>query len=416
MGGSTVQEVTSVGAEVTATLTQAQVLALEAARSRFPGALTQSYIDVASRGLMPADVPQAAFDHLQQRVLGRADKKAYFETVETARRGVAKLLNAQPHEIAASRNVTDGLNMVANGMDWKPGDEVWLCSGVEHPSNLYTWRNLERLGVSVRDFPASGGEFPIDAVIEAMQASKSVRVVTVSATSFVPGFRTDLDRLGQACRARGVRLVVDGAQAVGITHIDLARTPVDALALSTQKGLCSVYGMGFLFVREAFANTLKPRYLSRFGVDLTGTHEADYDTGPITLQKGALRFELGNHNFLAATLVNRTLPLLNELGTQVIQAHVTALATQLADGLAALGAPVPMPRPGGRANLVSIQSARGPDPVVRLHQHLQSRGVLVAHRRNVVRFSFHFYNAQADVDNALVACKEWLAQHGDSLR
>ena len=107
MEGSTVQEVTSVGAEVTATLTQAQVLALEAARSRFPGALTQSYIDVASRGLMPADVPQAAFDHLQQRVLGRADKKAYFETVETARRGVAKLLNAQPHEIAASRNVTE---------------------------------------------------------------------------------------------------------------------------------------------------------------------------------------------------------------------------------------------------------------------------------------------------------------------
>lgn len=397
-------------------LTPAQVLAFEAARARFPGALAQSYIDVASRGLLPGDIPQVAFDHLQQRVLGRADKKAYFQSVERARAGVAKLLNAQPHEIATARNITDGLNMVANALDWKPGDEVFFCSGVEHPANLYVWRNLEPLGVKVRDFPAQDGQFPVEAVEQALRGTHRARMLAVSATSFVPGFRADLDRIGAACRAAGVHLVVDGAQSVGITHLDMAATPVDALALSTQKGLCSVYGMGFLYVREGFARKLAPRYLSRFGVDMSGTHEADYDPGPIRLQRAALRFELGNHNFLASTLVAHTLDLINGLGTQAIDRHVTALATRLADGLVAAGAPVRTPRPGGRANIVSIESARGPGPVAQLHKHLQECNVAAALRRNVVRFSFHLYNAQPDVDAALAACTEWLDRSGDTLR
>ncbi|WP_415838293.1 aminotransferase class V-fold PLP-dependent enzyme [Polaromonas hydrogenivorans] len=114
-----------------------------------------------------------------------------------------------------------------------------------------------------------------DDVIEALQGSHRARVVTLSATSFKPGFRADLDRLGAACRNAGVRLVVDGAQSIGITHLDLARTPIDAFAVSTQKGLCSLYGMGFLYVRREFAESLAPRYLARFGVDIDASHEAD---------------------------------------------------------------------------------------------------------------------------------------------
>lgn len=397
-------------------LTPVEARAFEAARARFPGALSQSYLDVASRGLMPADLPQLAYDHLQQRVFGRADKKAYFETVEVARRGVARLLNAQAHEIATTRNVTDGLNMVANALDWRAGDEVFVCSGVEHPANLYVWRNLEALGVKVRDLPAEEGQFPVEALEEALQRSPRPRIVAVSATSFVPGFRADLDRIGAACHAAGAHLIVDGAQAAGISHIDMERMPIDALSFSTQKGLCCLYGMGFLYVREKFATRLVPRYLSRFGIDMSGTHEADYDAGPIRLQRGALRFELGNHNFLASLLVGRTLELINELGTQAIDRYVTSLATRLAEGLVAAGAPVRVPRSGARANIVAIESQRGAEPVDQLHQHLKASNVHAALRRNVVRFSLHFYNVEADVDAALSACTRWLRHNGDTLR
>lgn len=381
------------------------------ARARFPGALTQAYIDVASRGLLPGDAPQIAHDHLRERVLGRTDKAAYFEVVEQARRGIARLLHAHVEEIAITKNVSDGLNMVANALDWKAGDEVWLCSAVEHPNNLYAWRNLEALGVKVRDFEAAESEFPIDAVIEALQGHHRARVITVSATSFLPGFRVDLDRLGAACRATGVRLVVDGAQSAGITHIDVEKTPIDALAMSTQKGLCSVYGMGFLYVRREFAEELRPRYLARFGVDIPATHEADYDAAPIRLQPAALRFDLGNYNFLAATLVTRALDLLNSLGSKDIDDHVCHLARRLGDGLVELGVPMVIPRLGRQANMICIESRRGQAPALALQEYLKTLNVQAAVRRNAVRFSFHFYNSEEDVDAALNGCSSWLTQH-----
>jgi cysteine desulfurase/selenocysteine lyase len=390
--------------------------AFEAARARFPGALSQSYIDVASRGLVPENAPALAFAHLTQRVQGRADKHAYFETVEEARQGVARLLGASPGEIAITKNISDGLNMVASSIDWRAGDEVFLCSAVEHPSNIYVWRNLERQLVSVRDFPSPDGLFPIDEVLQALEGKHRARVVAVSATSFLPGFRVDLDRLGAACRRAGARLIVDGAQCAGITHIDLSKTPVDGLAVSTQKGLCSLYGMGFLYVRKEFAETLTPRYLSRFGVDIDASHEADYDPGPVKYQRSAHRFDLGNYNFLAATLVSDTLKLLNGLGTEAIDRHVTALATELSTGLVNMGAPVRAPARVSRANIVCIESRRGPSPARELQQHLKASNIQTALRRNVVRFSFHLYNDMSDVEAAQRACETWFERHGPSLK
>lgn len=396
-------------------LSAGEASAFVAARARFPGALSQSYIDVASRGLVPGDAPQRAYDHLMQRVEGRASKAAYFEAVETARGGVARLINAAPHEIAITKNISDGLNMVANAIDWRTGDEIYVCSGVEHPANLYVWRNLEPLGVTVRDFLPQDGEFPLAAVLEALQGKHRARVVTVSGTSFVPGFRADLERLGAACRTAGARLVVDGAQSVGISHLDMARLPVDALAMSTQKGLCALYGMGFLYLRESFAETLAPRYLARFGVDIPATHEADYSTGPIKLARGAHRFDLGNYNFLAATLVCDTLSLLNDLGTEAIDRHTTALATHLADGLIAHDAPVRVAAPGRRANIVCIESRQGALPLQRLQQHLKACHVQAALRRDVLRFSFHLYNNSQDAEAAQTACTDWLRDHLDTI-
>lgn len=397
------------------TLSPSDTQRIAAARHRFPGALTQTYFDVASRGLLPDDAPDRAHEHMQQRVQGTADKYAYFALVDKARAGFAQLIGAATDEIAITKNISDGLNMVAASMEWRAGDEVFLCSGVEHPNNIYAWRNLEGLQVSVRDFPSVDGLFPTDAVIEALQGSHRARVVTLSATSFKPGFRAELDRLGAACRSADVRLVVDGAQSIGVTHLDLARTPIDAFTASTQKGLCSLYGMGFLYVRREFAESLTPRYLARFGVEMEANHEADYDDAPIKYQAAAQRFNLGNYNFLAALLVGDTLELLNGVGTQAIDTHVTGLAAALSAGLMDLGAPVARAPDALRANMVCIES-RNPDAAASLQAHLQAHKVMAAVRRNALRFSLHLYNNQADVDVALAACKSWLDLHGTTLQ
>jgi cysteine desulfurase / selenocysteine lyase len=94
---------------------------------------------------------------------------------------------------------------------------------------------------------------------------------------------------------------------------------------------------------------------------------------------------------------------------------VTSLGSQLAQGLVEFGAPVRVGTAGRRANIVCIESRQGAAPVAELQQHLKECNVQAALRRNLVRFSFHFYNNVGDVDAALAACKGWLARHGDRI-
>lgn len=376
-------------------------------RARFPGAMNRSHLDVASRSLMPASSHEVAAAHIAERIAGVIDKDRYFQLVEHARASFARLIGAGNSEIAITKNVSEGLNIVAASIDWKAGDEVFLCADIEHPNNIYTWRNLERLGVKVRDFAAPDGLFPLEAVIEALEKGSRAKVVTVSGTSFKPGFRTDLNTLGRACRRHGVSLVVDAAQSAGITHLDVEAMHIDALAASTQKGLCSLYGMGFLYVRESLAQTLKPRHLARFGVKIDATHEADYDTGPVQYRAGALRFDLGNYNFLAASLVGETLELLHACGTQAIDRHVTALTQALSNGLIEWGCPVVRPEGALTANMVCLTVAGKADEAHALQQYLQSQDVQAAVRRNLLRFSMHFYNDMSDIDKAIQVSRDW---------
>ena len=110
--------------------------------------------------------------------------------------------------------------------------------------------------------------------------------------------------------------------------------------MSTQKGLLGIYGMGFLYCRQSWAERLNPVYLARFGVDLGATHEAARGGDDFRLMPDARRFDLGNYNFAAAAGVDVSLATLDRIGTRNIEAHVTRLARRLASGLDQLGFPV----------------------------------------------------------------------------
>lgn len=386
---------------------QLHMSTFERVRARFSGTNDQAYLDVASRSLIPDSALHIAERHLADRVYGRVDKKAYFKLVEESRERFARLIGASPSEIAITKNVSEGLNIVASAIDWQPEDKVMLCAEIEHPNNVYAWRNLERQGVRIVDLPSENGEFPIEAAFTLLRSEKPPRVLTVSATSFRPGFRTDIKSLALACECVGTLMVVDGAQSVGVNHLDVSVSPVSALAVSTQKGLCALYGMGFLYVKASVAEHLSPRYLARFGVEIAATHEADYDPGPVVLRPGALRFDLGNYNFLAANLVNDTLQLIEECGTQAIDTYVTALAEELAIGFKSAGAIVLTPANGLRAHIVCVDMGDSAARAVSLQRALAADGVQAAVRGRFVRFSIHFYNNSQDIQRAVLSGTRW---------
>ena len=389
-------------------------LALAEARSHFPALERWTYMDVSARGVLSREARAAMDAHLDDRMLnGATSKDQFFALIEEARERFAALIGAEADEIAYTKNISEGLNIIATGLHWHKGENVVLCPDLEHPNNVYAWLNLQRYGVDVRTVPSRDGHIPVDALIERMDAN--TRVATVSTVSFAPGFRTNVETLGKACRERGVLLLVDAAQSVGVQHTDVRASNIDALAVSTQKGLLALYGMGYLYVRREWAERMHPAYLARFGVDLGDAHEASIGGYDFKLAPGARRFDLGNYNFLATAAVNASMKQLLEWDTRRIEPYVSALTHALARGFLDLGLPVAGGEPGPHLTKIVTVGAMsadhygtGDERYNRLYEHLVANRVKLSIRRGMLRFSMHVYNNMDDVERVLGLSREFL--------
>lgn len=373
----------------------------------FPAAEELTYLDVAARCVFPRCVREALDRHLDHRMLAGADKPKLFAMVEETRRRFADLIRANPEEITFTKNVSEGLNMVATGLDWRPGENVILCPQLEHPANIYPWLNLRRLGIEVRTVPPRAGAIPIEEMLA--HADDRTRVITASSVTFAPGFRTDLDGLGRVCRKRGIMFVVDAAQSVGVLATDVQRSCIDALSVSTQKGLLGLYGMGFLYCRREWAERMHPAYLARFGVDLGEAHEASMGELDFRLRPAALRFDLGNYNFMGTAAANASIQYLQQWSPAAVEAYVLDLSHALARGMLDLGLPVCGGAPGAHlAHIVSVGDlgSGGHDSTenprfASLHKYLIENQVRLSIRRGILRFSLHVHNTLRDVDRVL---------------
>lgn len=388
---------------------------ISALREQFPGTKRYTYLDVAARGLIPVPAREAIDTFLDQRMHGEADKAWMFDQVEAARSRFAALIKADPVEIAVTKNVSDGINAIAAAIPWQPGDNVVICESLEHPANVFPWHNLaKRQDIQLKIIEPDAGKIRLERIIDAIDPR--TRAVTVASVSFSPGFRFPLAELGAYCRQRGVFVIVDGAQSVGILDTDVGAAKIDALAVSTQKGLLSLYGGGFLYVRRELAETLTPVYLSRPGVKVASGHEASMgDVANFEFALGARRFDVGNHNFLAAIAVGKSIELLQDVGINAIEAHACTLARRLAEGLAEVGLPVfGDPADPARSHIVSVgrqlsddHDKTHDDEMLDLHAWLSENRVRFTIRRGMLRFSLHVYNSEEDVDNVISLARRW---------
>lgn len=393
-----------------------------AARRHFPGAEKSVYMDVSLRGLLGRPTRMAVDRFLEARMGGDLEKSEMFATVERGRAAFADMIGADPLEIAYTKNVSEGINLIATSMEWRPGDNVILCPELEHPNNVFPWHNVaRRQGVEVRSVLPRDGHVPVERMVDAMDAR--TRLVTAPTVSFSPGFITDVRTLADACRQRDVFLLLDAAQSVGVLQTDVRELGADALTVATQKGLLAFYGMGFLFVRRAVAERMTPASLARFGVHFEDdAHETALADEGFAYARGARRFELGNYNYLGATAAEASMKMLLALDVRRIEAHVRGLARRLAAGLLELGLPVCGGPPGDHlGHIVAVGESGGgrhytaDDPAMnRLHAHLSAHGVRLSIRRGVLRFSLHLYNNGADVDRVLELAADWKKTGGSS--
>ena len=388
-------------------------------RDLFPGASGQVYLDVSARGLMPEPVSAAVDRHIHTRMHHGGDKDELRAEVERARHAFADLVNSSVNEIAITKNVSEGLNLFAASLPWEAGDNVLVCPELEHPNNIYLWFNLARSkGIEVRTIPADEGRMPVAAMGDALD--ERTRVVTMPSISFAPGFLTDVKSLALAAKQVGALTLVDAAQSIGAIDTDVRDLGIDALAVATQKCLFSLYGFGFLYVRREVAESLVPIHVARYGIDLGDAHETAFTEDELKYQPGALRFDLGNYNYLGATAAATALDLLAGWGMKNVEAHVCGLASELATGLLELGLPVAGGSQGSHlAHIVSVGESGGgrhysaDDPAMNsLYDHLVAAGIKLSIRSGVLRLSIGVYNQSVDIEHVIKAARSWIEIKG----
>lgn len=354
-----------------------------------------AYLNAASTGPLPERTVRAQHDFTRKRAAPhRISVEEQFGVLADCRRRLAGLLRTDERSIALGGNTSAGLNLAAWGLPLGRGDVV-VIPDLEFPANVYPWEAAAASrGYTVRRVPAREGVVDEDALLAALD-EPGVRVLAASWVGFVTGAVLDLDRLGSACRARGITFVVDAIQGVGALPLDLGRTPVDLVACGGQKWLLSPWGTGFTWVHPDLLARLVVQPVSWMGVrgsdDLSRL--LDYD---LAWRDDARRFEQVTLPFQDFAGMAASLTLFEELGPTAVSAHIARCADRLLRGAAALGVPCRTTR-GGRSGIVSLRPA---DPAA-TSSRLDAGGVSHSQREGTIRLAPHCYTTDAEIDRAL---------------
>jgi cysteine desulfurase / selenocysteine lyase len=312
---------------------------------------------------------------------------------ERARGRAAELLGVRADEVAFVPSTSDGVNLVAATIDWRPGDNVVLES-IEFPSDVYPWLLQRDKGVVVR-FVGEGFSVAPGALEAAIDAR--TRVVAVSHVSYLTGLRHDLRAISEAARAVGALLIVDASHALGAVPVEARLADfVFSCTYKWQLG-CTGIGIGF-WNRER-----QPDWAPRAAGWMSGKPAAgELRRTSFEPRDDAMRMTLGNPSLPGAYVVDNGLSYLLGAGIERIEAHVLELSGRLREGLAELGLQVLTPaEPERRAGNVCIARSDGP----RFLRGLADHGVLVWEADGRVRYSTHLFNDGDDVERALDATR-----------
>lgn len=363
--------------------------ACAAVREDFPASSRMLYLDTAHQSPLAGSVRQALEAFYQEASAYGGPKPVWLGRVERVRARVAAFLGAQAGELAFTKNTSEGLNIAANAIDFKPGDNVLLIEG-DHPNNAYAWLNLKRRGVDVRFVKLERGV--ADAALFAPHVDARTRAISLSHVTFHAGHRHDVADIGRLCRERGIYLVVDAMQSVGVLPVDVKAMGVSMLAAGCHKGLLVPQGLGLLYV-DAALTELRPVYLATAGL---ARPPADLIADPddLALREDAGRFEIGNYNLADIHALDAALDLIDGVGIANIERHVLALGDRLIDRMDALGVGLAGPRARARRAHIYVLDL----PPEQWVGYLAQQGVRVSPERDGVRVSFGVFNTPDDVD------------------
>ena len=309
---------------------------------------------------------------------------------------LARILNCSDAEIAFVKNTSEGISIVSNGIDWRPGDNA-IISDVEFPANVYPWLALERKGVEVR-FVREREDGRIAAEDVRALVDGRTRAVSLSLVQFASGFRVPAEEIGEFYRKRGVLFVLDAFQAVGALRVDAKALQADAIVSAFHKWLLGPEGIGFLYIRKEAMDRIAVTEWGWKSVTVPYT-TFDYKLDP---KPDASRYECGTMNTVGIHGSAAAVDFYLESGIEEVETRILELTDWLCTRLSERGCRIFSPRgEGEKSGIVCFDHPDRPtDELIRV---LTEKKVVVRKRTGRVRVAPHYYNTQEELEAVLSA-------------
>ena len=370
----------------------------------FPVAKDWAYFGNAGVAPLSGAAARAMAEYGRVASIDCQENDATYAIDAKVRELAGRLIGADASEISLVGPTSLGLNIVALGLDWQPGDEVVFYAD-DYPANVYPWSTLTRRGVNTVTLkPPYPGAITWD-VVEAALTEKT-KLVALASCHFMAGFRIDIDDIGRRLQERGILFCLDGIQTIGAfpTRMD----HVDFMSADSHKWMLGPLGAGILYVKASRQEILPPPLLGSWNTispDFVAQHEVGYMTG-------GRRYETGALNFPGAYGMAASFEVILDIGIDAITAHLLHLRRYLLERARPMGYRLyleewdqsPEAEDKHRSAIICI---RHPEKdMTPIHQRLLENHVHVSLRKNrdgeaFLRFSPHFYNTEAELDRAI---------------
>ena len=316
------------------------------------------------------------------------------ELWEKTRKTISKLVKCQPDEIIITQSVTDGINIVANGMKFGNDSNI-IIRGEEHEhhANYFPWLKLGSK-IDVRSLPVDENGGFTDSDFKKMIDAKT-RLVALSHGLYNSGLILPVKEIGEQLQKQNIPYFLDTAQTVGcIGDYDFANTGCDFMSFNGSKWLCGPMGTGVFYCKRESSNLLEP-------VNIGGESATSNENGTLVYNELPDRFQTGFRNYVGLAGMVSSVTLLQNLGLDNIRKHIMELSNLFIDEIGK----IPEARVFGpeneneRTSIVSFEIGKNdPEKIV---SALAEKGIIVAKReiyeKPILRISPHVFNTKDEI-------------------
>lgn len=347
------------------------------------------YFNHASTGPMPDFTVNAIQNYLSERSSKSIDNyKNVLKVIAETKELVAKFINSNPDRIAFVDNVSNAMNLLAQGLKWEKGDEIILFD-IEFPANVYPFLNLQKNGVVVKILKTKNGRIDFEDIEKAI--TPRTKLLSISHVQFLSGYRADLEQIGNLCKENQIIFSVDAIQSFGVVNIDVQKMKIDFLASGIQKWFLGLEGLTLIHITKELQDKIEQKYVGWLGVK-DAWNILDYK---LELDETAHRYENGTLNFAGIFSLNSNIKFFLSIGIEKIEKSIIENSKLLIRLLEKEKVDL-LFKPNSDSEISGIVTIKINEPE-EVFKKLREKKIYISLRESYLRFSPHFYNTDEEI-------------------